>query len=56
MKNKTEVISIHASFKEAIIAKYDILTKALEQDKKILIKWNEKEKELRFFIQDTKRI
>ena len=43
---KQEVISIHASFKEAIIAKYDILIKALEQDNRIAIKWNEKEKKL----------
>ena len=57
MKNsKTEIISIHESFRDAIKSKYDLLLKALEQDKKIIIKWNEKEKELRFFIQEAKRI
>ena len=54
--NRKEVVEIHESFKEALNSKYDLLLKALEQDKKILIKWNEKEKELRFFIQDTKKI
>lgn len=54
--NKTEIISIHESFKDAIKSKYDLLLKALEQDKKILIKWNEKEKELRFYIQEAKKI
>ena len=56
MNNKQEVISIHASFKQAITDKYDLLIKALEQDKRISIKWNEKEKTLKLYIEDLKRI
>ena len=54
MKNRQEVVSIHASFKQAIIDKYDLLIKALEQDKRIAIKWNEKEKTLKLYIEDLK--
>ena len=42
--NKTEITSVHASFKDAIKEKYSILLKALEDDKRIAIKWNEKKK------------
>lgn len=56
MKNRQEIISIHASFKQAIIDKYDILIKALEQDKRIAIKWNEKEKTLKLYIEEMKRL
>ena len=56
MKNKQEVISIHTSFKQAILDKYNILIKALEQDKRIAIKWNEKEKQLKMYIEELKRL
>ena len=54
--NRTEITSIHASFKEAIKEKYNILLKALEEDKRITIKWNEKKKEIKFYIEEFKRL
>lgn len=56
MKNKIELISIHKNFKEAIKEKYDLLLKALEQDKRVAIKWNEKEKKLKFYIEELNRL
>lgn len=56
MSDKTHFLTIHSSFRSAIECKYNLLLKALLEDKRIVIKWNDKKKELKIYIEEVKAI